>query len=196
MKYLIIVMLFTTLNPAIGQRTEIKFNVEFKGKPIGSVIAVREQTGNKIRKDVKSVTDAKVMSLSIHVESELEASYENDVLLKGIAYRHANRGAEDIHAEVSRAANTYQVKRNNVTTVLNNPAITFCGVDLYFTEPKNIKNIFSNMYGQFLTMREMSPGKYKVISPDQNASTYFYQNGKLKKIEVDMALGKLMITRV
>lgn len=58
---------------------------------------------------MKSVTDAKVMIMSIHVESEVEASHENDILLKGTAYRHTNRGEEDIYAEVIRAGNTYQV---------------------------------------------------------------------------------------
>jgi hypothetical protein len=197
MKYFLVGLLIFFAVPGAGQSMRLSFKVDFKGNSIGTLEAVLEQTGNTIRKDIKSNTDTRILVMAIHVESEIEAVDEDGVLLQGTAYRHSNRGTEDVHSQVKKiGTNSYQVERNNVITMLENQLIDFSVADLYFKEPVSKSLIFSNMYGQFLPIKRLGPGKYEVVSPDKNASTYTYLDGKLSSVEVELELGKLILTRM
>jgi hypothetical protein len=180
-----------------AQKTEIAFEVSFKGKKIGVVKAIEEKTGAKSIKDLKTETDTKILMMSLHVESEVKVVKENGVLLEGTAYRHANRGSEDVHAHVKKiASKTYQRERNGQTSKIEKEDITMCMVDLYFKEPKGVTSVFSNMYAEKLELKPMGGGKYQLITPDKKNSYYSYQNGKLVTVEADTPVGKVLSTRI
>lgn len=180
-----------------AQKTEISFEVSFKGKKIGVVKAIEEKTGAKSIKNLKTETDTKILVMSVHVESEVKVVKENGVLLEGTAYRHANRRAEDVHAHVKKiASKTYQRERNGQTSKIENEDITLCMVDLYFKEPKGVGAVFSNMYAEKLQLKAMGGGKYQLITPDKKNSYYSYQNGKLVTVEADTPVGKVISKRL
>ncbi len=180
-----------------AQKTEIAFEVSFNGKKIGIVKAIEEKTGTKSVKNLKTETDTKILVVSVHVESEVKVVKENDLLIEGTAYRHANRGAEDVHAHVKKiGSKTYQRERNGKTSKIENEDITVCMVDLYFKEPKGVSFVFSNMYAEKLELKAMGGGKYQLITPDKKNSYYTYQNGKLLTVEADTPVGKVLSKRV
>jgi hypothetical protein len=180
-----------------AQKKEIVFSVIFKKDKIGTVTAVQEKQGAKVINDLKTNTDAKVFMISVHVESELHVIKENGTLVQGTAYRHANRGSEDVHAKVVRLAEkTYQAEKNGKTNKIENQPINFCVADLYFQEPLGLNSIFSNMYASFLTIKAMGSGKYQVITPDKKNTYYTYQNGQLITMESDTPLGKVVSKRI
>lgn len=179
-----------------AQTLEYAFEVTFKDKKIGTLHAKEEKSATRTIKDLRTETDTKIIMMSIHVESEVSVTHSNDGLIKGTAYRHANRGSEDVHAHVTRlGTNLYEIERNGKKDKLENTKITFCVIDLYFREPKGIKNIFSNMYAQMLSIKQIEPGKYQLITPDKKNSTYTYRNGKLMTIETDTPVGKVISKR-
>jgi len=180
-----------------AQKSEIVFQVNFKSENIGTLHAIAEQKGPTYIKDIKSLTDTKVIMMSLHVESEVTIAHENGIMIKGTAYRHANRGAEDVHAMVTKIDDqTYQVERNGKKEKMENINIVFCVADLFFKEPKGIKNVFSNMYTKMLTVKELGQSKYLLVTPDNKNSYYTYQNGKLMMVETDTPLGKVISKRI
>ena len=196
MKNLLIAILFITALPGFGQPNEINFQVSYKGKVIGVVKAVEQTTGSNAHKELKTTTHTKVLIVTLHVESEIDALYENGSLVNGVAYRQANRGSENIHSTITKVADKkYQVLRNKKLTTLEGKRIDYCVVDLYFREPKNRLLVFSNMYGEFVKIKLIAEGKYKVTSPDKKVSIYSYKNGKLITIDLETPLGKVIITR-
>jgi hypothetical protein len=181
----------------LAQKTEIAFEVSFKGKKIGVVKAIEEKTGTKSIKNLKTEMDTKILVVSVHVESEVKVVKENGILVEGTAYRHANRGAEDVHAHVKKiASKTYQRERNGQISKIEKEDITMCMVDLYFKEPKGVTSVFSNMYAEKLELKAMGAGKYQLITPDKKNSYYTYQNGKLITVEADTPVGKVLSKRV
>lgn len=180
-----------------AQKKEIVFNVVFKDKNIGTIHAVKEVAGTKVTSDLKTNTDAKVFMMSIHVESEVNAIKENGVLVQGTAFRHANRGSEDVHAKVTKIAEkTYQAVKNGKTTKIENKLIDVCVVDLYHKEPKGLSAVFSNMYADFLKIKALGAGKYQVTTPDNKDTFYNYQNGQLVLVESNTPLGKVVCKRI
>jgi hypothetical protein len=194
--YIVLFLLLTLTNKSWAQKQEIKFQVNFKDNAIGTLLAVQETSGTKSTKDLKTLTDTKVLMMAVHVESEVNVIHQDGVLQKGVAYRHANRGAEDVHATViMKGDKNYQIERNGKTEKMI-ANISFCVVDLFFREPKGISKIFSNMYTKVLTLKEISPGTYMLMTPDNKNSYYTYQNGKLMVVETDTPLGKVVSRRI
>jgi hypothetical protein len=180
-----------------AQKTETVFNVFFKDKSIGTMRVVEEKSGTKSIKDLSTQTDAKILAMSIHVESEVKSTHENGILIQATSYRHANRGAEDVHAKVTRINDKNYVKeRNGVKGRIEGQQIDMCLIDLFFREPKGVKKVFSNMYAEFLIIKEIGAGKYRVITPDNKDSYYTYKDNKLTTVESNTPLGKVISRRV
>ncbi len=179
-----------------AQVTTINFDVIFHGQSIGTLSASKEVLGNKIIKNLRSTTDAKVMLLSVHVESEVQVKTEGEILISATAYRHANRGAEDIQTTtVKGAGNTYDIRKNGEHIELTHVGIKFCVIDLYFTEPLGITKVYSSTYGTFLTINYVSKGVYRITLPDEKTITFTYVSGKLTQTVVTMSLGDILFKR-
>lgn len=189
-------LLFLPLLSFAQLNTEIIFDVTFNGKNIGTVKATEKTTGNHIVKDLKSDTDTKVLVMSIHVETEVNATYDKETFLKGTAFRHANRGVNDVHASTTRVADKqYKTERDGKQIPLNGREVGFCVIDLYFKEPKGLTDVYSNMYTAFVQIKEVSPGKYLLENPDGVKAWYSYKAGKLTQIEVETKVGKVVSVR-
>lgn len=196
MNKLLLILSVLTFQISVAQKVEHVFNVHFKTKDIGTIHAAEERFGTKSSKDLRTLTDANILMMSIHVESEVKSQHDNGILTEGTSYRHANRGAEDIHARVSKMGDKlYQREKNGMKSKIERQEITNCVIDLFFREPKGVKTVFSNMYADFLTLKEVGPGKYQLITPDKKDSYYTYKGGKLIMVESDTPLGKVTSKR-
>lgn len=188
-------LLWVGVTPAFAQKTEATFDIFFKGSKIGVLKAFEEKQGAQLIKDIKTQSDTKVLAFSVHVESEIYAVHENGKLVKGTAYRHANRGSEDVHAHTEKTATgQYQRERNGKKTVIGE-AISMCVADLYFREPKGLNRVYSNMHAEFVELKPLGGGKYQLTTPDKKSSYFTYQNGKLMMMEVDTPVGKATTKR-
>lgn len=197
MKKLLLILFLLTFRVSLAQKIENTFKVNFKNKEIGTIRAVEDRSGTKSAKDLRTQTDANVLMMSVHVESEVKTLHDNGVMIEGTSYRHANRGAEDVHARITKIGERlYQREKNGTKSRIEKREITICVIDLFFREPKGVKTIFSNMYADFLTLKEISPGQYQLITPDKKDSYYTYNGGKLMIVESDTPLGKVTSRRI
>ncbi|HEY9886740.1 MAG TPA: DUF6134 family protein, partial [Vampirovibrionales bacterium] len=144
------------------------------------------------RKDLRTKTEVNLIALSVYVESEVKLLKVGNQLIKSVSYRNANRGTEDIVSEISKiGAKEYKVKRNGKEFKLIDTEISYCTVDLYFSEPKNIDAVFSSMYAEYLNIEEVSPHRYKMSSPKSKDTFYTYKDGKLIIVEIDTSVGRV-----
>ena len=193
MKKLIILLLaISSFLFSSSQTLEHTFDVKFKGKSIGHLFAKKEVDGNKIMQDLRTKTEVNLIALSVHVESEVKMIKKDNALTTSISYRHASRGSEDIVSEISKIdAQEYKVKRNGKEFKLEDTEISYCTVDLYFSEPKNMDKVFSSMYAEHLKIEKISPHRYKLSSPKSKDSFYTYENGKLILVEIETSVGNV-----
>jgi hypothetical protein len=194
--FLLISFLYLGSGILKAQNTVINFDVIYDGKSIGTLTASKEVSGNKIVKNVKSNTDAKILMLSVHVESEVNVKTESELLTSATSYRHANRGAEDIQTTtVKGPGNTYDIVKNGEKIQLTHAGIKFCVTDLYFTEPLGITKVYSSTYGNFLNVKYVSKGVYLITLPDGKTTTFTYVNGKLTEAVAVISLGNIIFKR-
>lgn len=179
-----------------GQEMEILFDVMFKDKKVGVLRAQETKSESTSLKLLTTETSTTFLFIPIHMESEVSTTQKSGVLIKGTAYRNASKSSDVIATVTKIGFRIYQRERNGVKDKIKNQRITFCVVDLYFKEPVEITQVFSNMYAQTLKLKRMDNGVYQLITPDNNNSLYTYRNGELISIEVDTPVGKVMSKRI
>lgn len=194
---LLSVCLTLLFSSSFAQKTETTYTIHFKGNNIGTVKATEIKSGTKSTKDLRTTSDAKVMCVQVHLEMDVNKTQENGVMTQGTAYKHANRGSEDVHSKtVQTAPKTYQIQRNGVTSTVTNKEIKLCVIDLYFMEPVGVTSVFSNMFGQDIPVAHIGVGKYKITTPNDKTTTFTYQNGVLMTIESETPLGSVTTKRM
>jgi len=149
-----------------------------------------------MREELKSKTDTHVLFFSFHMESDVMVEKTDGILVSGTAYRESNRGPNDVQSRVTKDGTRYEREQNGMKDKISLANVTFCVIDLYFEEPKNIKKIFSNMYTQMLPLKRIDSGKYQLITPDKNNPIFVYQAGKLVQVELNTPIGQVITTRI
>lgn len=185
--------LFSSLTPS----EQARFEIIFKDDIIGHVSVSEIKEGDHTIRDLQTVSTAHVI-ISIHVETEAKVTRnKNGIIIEGIGFRHANRGAEDVHAHTQWIGDKqYKVNRNDETWVLDDHPIHYCITDMYFIEPIDKSHVYSNMYGSNLKITEIANGKYHVVTPDEKDSYYTYLDGKLMEVEIGTPIGKVITRRI
>ena len=64
---------------------------------------------------------------------------------------------------------------------------------LYYKEPVNVTQVYSERYGQMCKIKKLSEGNYGVDLPDGKQGIYTYKNGQCKEVKTDLAGFKLRI---
>ncbi|MEO5978308.1 MAG: DUF6134 family protein [Chryseolinea sp.] len=180
-----------------AQNQEIFFDVIYKDEKVGVLHAKETNTGSKSVKLLTIETKTTFLFIPIHMESEVNTTQENGVLMEGTAYRNASRKSSDVVSTVKKIGpRLYQRELNGVKDKIKNLRITSCVVNLYFNEPLGVTRVFSNMYAQMLKLKRIDKGQYRLITPDNSNSLYLYRDGKLISIEVDTVVGKVISKRI
>ncbi|WP_439558462.1 DUF6134 family protein [Dyadobacter sp.] len=64
---------------------------------------------------------------------------------------------------------------------------------LYYKEPVNVNEVYSERYGKMCSVKKLSEGKYGVVLPDGKQGIYLYKNGLCQEVNTDLAGFKLRI---
>ena len=62
---------------------------------------------------------------------------------------------------------------------------------LYYKEPKNMSEVFSERFGEFLSIKEINPSEYELTLPDGRTNIYTYKNGRCSEVKVNHMLATL-----
>lgn len=62
---------------------------------------------------------------------------------------------------------------------------------LYYGEPTNHKQVYSERYGKMCTLKRLSAGNYELLFPDGKKSIYKYQKGICREVIAELAGAKL-----
>jgi hypothetical protein len=66
---------------------------------------------------------------------------------------------------------------------------------LYYKEPVNVSEVYSERYGLMCSVKKLSEGLYGVALPGGKQGIYTYRNGQCRVVEQDLAGFKLRIVR-
>lgn len=188
------IILFISFNSSAQNTQEsIIFNIIHKNKVIGSLKA------EKIVKDsctnYKSITHINTRIIKkIQVIHEYEVTFKNQQLTKAKVNISVNN-KQQAKTVTSWEQNTYQVFKNEKYQKSISQSITYATIQLYFEEPKNVSNCYSEQNGDNNSIIDMGNHVYKKINTKNNENQYYYENGQLTKATIDGGLINFEIVR-
>lgn len=194
LKYLIAILFFLftpflDFQQVVGQHKA--FSVSLGGKEIGEITASLTASGKTETYKVKSDVKFKALWKSYHRETNHFVVYENKQLKKSASSVYMNEELED-----STTTNRGQLKMNcyrypDEQFVQNEHQIKFTTAKLYFQEPVNVDNIYSERFLAYCKVELVGKNKYKLHLTNGKKNYYTYTNGVLTEVFVDRTLFNL-----
>ena len=156
----------------------------YKGSDrIGEILVTKRTKGSKTTYEANSNSEFRII-FSNEMETRLSADYENNELvscnskntLNGKIRSHARMKKEgDVYHFFKHPAEKYQKREKPIRNST---------VQLYFTEPLNITDVYSENYLENCPLKALGNHTYELVLPGGKINHYIYKNGKLEEIKV------------
>jgi hypothetical protein len=99
-------------------------------------------------------------------------------------YRKMNGNIKaDRHTQL--VGNSYEVEGKPEKMKLTISPVTYNTLCMYFQEPFNQKQVYSDNHQCFLDIEKESDGGYTISSPDGTSNTFYYTSGVCYKVKID-----------
>ena len=175
------VLLLFIIRPGMSQ--ELMYTISWKDDSIGYLKAEREQVQDNEYYNINSNTEFRVL-FRFNLNYQYENEYRKGRLYSASAKNSLNQKDRD-QSSIIWQNNHYLLRVNDKTEKLQDQDIWFTVSKLYYTEPIGISTIFSERFGEFLTIDKLAKNKYALTKPDGRKNIYFYEKGICQKVIVD-----------
>lgn len=175
----------------LSQNTSLVYDLILDSEQIGTLTTTKTQQGNGTIYTAQS-------KVVIHLLGETTiATTMNATYTKGVFASSSYTALKDWkpyeNTTITSKEGTYSVKTNVKETTIDKP-ITTSTVELYFSEPKGIEEILSELEGVFKTIDSIDAYTYQLKDRDGNINnTYIYKNGILEEGEEQHTLYRLKL---
>jgi len=181
---LVIVSWFLFCPSLSAQEKKLSYNIKRNGSVIGNMQLYKKDSGTITSMRLESAVKTSML-ISIRIASREDALFENGILSYSYLYRKVNDDVK-LRKTHRKYGNQYVVsqKTGKTDTVRIYP-VRYNILCLYFEEPVNLRELYSDNYQRMLQITKIGQHQYKIKLPDGNYQNYYYQNGVCHKIVVD-----------
>lgn len=189
----VIGLLMLVFTVARGQNV---YDVIVAGRTIGSLKVFDEKGADQNMETHRIESDFKVMFYKGSYSTQ--TNYVQGKLVSATCAHHVNGDLKEKTLTKSSSRSLYEVLfsgedgEDKPSVVVNKP-ISSTITSLYYKEPINITEVYSERYGKMCNVRKLSEGKYGVTLPDGKEGVYSYKNGLCREVKTDLAGFKLRI---
>jgi hypothetical protein len=176
---------FATLTSSAQKLT---YKVKIDGKESGTLIANKSGKKNNFTYVIQSSIKT-TMLVTVEVKYNLKSIIENGKLKSSMLVQLVN-GVKQTDNTTTVKGSGYVFKDKTGEEKIINSTINVIVPDLYFTEPKNHKSIWSDNHGKFLSIKKEG-NAYLLETGDGQNSKYTYEKGVCKKVESSQAFSKI-----
>lgn len=172
------------------------YDVIVAGRTIGSLKVFDEKDADQNTETHRIESDFKVMFYKGSYSTQ--TNYVQGKLVSATCAHHVNGDLKEKTLTKSSSRSLYEVLfsgedgEDKPSVVVNKP-ISSTITSLYYKEPINITEVYSERYGKMCNVRKLSEGKYGVTLPDGKEGVYSYKNGLCREVKTDLAGFKLRI---
>ncbi len=183
---LLLIIGITICRISLAQNQELLYDVIRNGKNIGSVKVQCSTYGDYKSYKLQSRVRSRFI-LSFIAEANEEAIFHNGVATYTSLNRKLN-GTEKANKKMILTNEGYQLQKEGTGKQLNFPDIRNNILTLYYTEPSDLKLVYSDNYQQYLEIVKSGDHSYKLILPDGNYNQYHYRDGLCFSIDINHSL--------
>jgi hypothetical protein len=161
----------------------LEFNIVHRGDVKGTVQLSDYWEGNIRHIKAESLIQTKFL-FQITVKTIEEAMYKEGMLIFSRFYQKINDDEKSDHGMIWKNG-SYQLSGKINSGKLPSLPVENTVLSLYYKEPINIHEIYSDNFQQYLPIHKTTVGKYRVDLPNGNSDYYLYQEGRLVRVEVE-----------
>lgn len=181
--------------PIFGQYEEkgIMFWIYRGEDKIGSVVAISIKDGPKQAYRIETHVNVRVV-FSFKADIVVRNTFVNEVMTDASARRVLN-GTVKINNSITKQSGSYQLINKDQDTTYYKGLINNCVSQLYFKEPVNQTNIFSEAFLEHIPLIKNTAGTYELRMPDGHINHYFYKNGECIEVAIETQLSNVRLVR-
>jgi hypothetical protein len=181
---LIFMILFAGIH-ASSQVNKYTYGISMNGKSVGELNIVQKAFDDSLIIDISTVIVTRMIFL-FKVVSFDKTIFHNGKLQYSYTSRQINKGHKS--TTVTRVmGETYQSDKEGSIKQLTR-SILHNMSSLYLSEPVNFKEVYSDVFQDFVKISYVEPHRYKLRLPDGNTNEYYYANGICRRIKVNHTL--------
>lgn len=185
-KYLLYTLIIFLTVPSLTSFSQRKsYSILLAGKKIGSIEALKTTSGNDDFFNVTSEVDFKVLWRKYNRKTRNIIKMQNGQVVESRSGIYMNHTLEDssFFQKKDLKFNYYKFpdqKFNSNFFSIENPSM-----NLYFNEPKGIKQIYSERFLEYCNIEPKGTNKYIIYLPNGKENIYTYEKGELIEVFVD-----------
>lgn len=131
-------------------------------------------------------TKKRILILITIIEKQ-QSFFRDGIMIQSSVYRKINNDIK-VNKLTTYKTNYYEINNKNNLMQLKLNAISYNQLSLYFFEPVNISEVYSEHYDKYFSIKKMQVGCYVVEYPDGSKNYYYYKNGVCIKVKVERSL--------
>lgn len=161
---------------------------------IGFIHTAEVVQNNKAAYFLQSNVDVNVL-VKVNIAESISDVFEANQLTHSVHTRHIN-GKLKAGNTLKKQTSGYELTTyNNHVTHLNG-LITYSVLSLYYHEPAQGDQVYSQSFGIVVGVQKVGPGKYCLELPNGYTTTYTYDKGLLQTVETQTKWGVVLFVRV
>jgi hypothetical protein len=164
------------------------YDILLAGRDVGE-LKIEAVAGNQANESFR--VQGAINTLFYDVVYVGENLFEKGVLKSSLS-------TQEVNGNMKEKTRTYQTPQNSYQVVfadakagrkkipdLPHP-ISHTVTSLYYREPVNLRQVYSERFGQMCALRRLSASSYEVVMPDGKKATYHYRAGRCQKVESEI----------
>lgn len=140
----------------------------------------RTTIDNKITYNISSKVSLRLL-FKFTVDYQSSAEYKEDILQKELLEQKMNGSSQNV-SSIEKKGEHYLHILNGVSSREAGP-IKYTVSAIYYNEPYPNQKVFSSLFGQHLTFKQIGDHVYELQSPD-GLNTYTYTNGICTEVKI------------
>jgi len=188
-KQILIIYICLFALDSYGQQQR-NYSVIWRGKEVGLLKATSQ---TQPQGQVYS-TDSEMniqMLLSFHIKSNITNVFANSQLKDAQVHRFVNK-KKKLTSTTHFNENHYELKKDKDDIVKMKSNIPATVTWLYFNEPVEKTEIYSETFLTFLKFKQIAASVYETTLPDGDVMTYTYRSGVLQRVEIESGYGEFV----
>lgn len=178
----------------IAAQTSYKFSIRALGSNVGEINVKRTVTNGIENIEIKSTAKANMLVKKVDYVSTVKSTYKEGVMLFGSGKNEENGEVEN-YCTTKKNGSSYEIVADGENRTLSSD-IKFSVSSLYFHEPKGLTKIYSEVWGQYLDLKDNGDGSYALTLPKGGKTVFYYKEGEMTYFTNDSKVGKIKMTRL
>ncbi len=167
------------------QTTNLIYNIVYKNDSIGYLDANYDINQSSELYIITSEASFRFL-MRFSSDYSFENRFRGGTLVSSKTQNKVNDKVRSTSA-ITRKGDGYDMKIDDVSSRLNKK-VTYAMANLYFHEPSDITEVFSERYGEFCKIKKVANHKYELHLPSGKKNYYSYKNGICQEVEVNHSM--------